>query len=139
MMTAKQRQRKLTKSEQMARVRSKDTAPEMTLRRALWKRGLRYRVHEDLPGTPDIAFVGPKVAVFCDGCFWHGCPRCYSHPVRNSEFWEKKLRRNRERDKRVDQQLKGLGWDVIRVWEHELAEDLDAVAARIEEHVRSAR
>ena len=78
----KRKKRKLTKSEQMARVRSKDTEPEMVLRKALWKSGLRYRLRPGLPGTPDLAFVGRKVAIFVDGCFWHGCPEHYTCPVR---------------------------------------------------------
>src|ERR1043166_2278956 len=95
---------KLTKSEQMARVRNKNTAPETMLRKALWSHGLRYRLRPKLPGTPDLAFPGAKVAVFVDGCFWHGCQVHYTKPVRNAEFWNKKLEVNLARDRRADEE-----------------------------------
>jgi DNA mismatch endonuclease (patch repair protein) len=123
----------MTKSEQMARVRSKDTAPEIVLRKALWKAGRRYRLRlKLLPGTPDLAFVSQKIAVFVDGCFWHGCPEHYTSPVRNAEFWKRKVERNMRRDRKADQDLAELGWIAIRIWEHEISQDLDAVVAKIE-------
>jgi len=127
----KTKKRRLTKSEQMARVRSKDTHPEMQLRRALWMSGLRYRLRPDLPGTPDLAFVRSRIAVFVDGCFWHGCPAHYTRPVRNAQFWKDKVERNRTRDRRVDQALAALGWTSLRVWEHEVVQDVDAVVGRV--------
>ncbi|MBF0176970.1 MAG: very short patch repair endonuclease [Magnetococcales bacterium] len=84
-----------------------------------------YRVRPDLPGTPDFAFIKGKVVVFVDGCFWHGCPIHYTAPVRNAEFWQKKLACNLERDRRVDEELAKMGWRVVRVWEHEVKEDHD--------------
>ncbi len=128
----KTKTRKLTKSEQMARVRSKDTAPELVLRRALWSAGLRYRLGQRLPGSPDLAFVGPRIAVFVDGCFWHGCPEHYTRPVRNSDFWAKKLERNVRRDRQADESLRSMGWTSIRVWEHEIVEDVGEVVLRIQ-------
>lgn len=125
-----QKNRESSKSEQMARVRSKDTGLEILLRKTLWSQGFRYRVHPNLPGTPDLAFQRCKIAVFVDGCFWHGCPMHYTKPVRNAEFWQDKLDRNVSRDRRVDETLKALGWSVIRVWEHEL-KDMPTVVARI--------
>lgn len=130
-MPRRRRSRVLTKSEQMARVRSKNTGLEVQLRRALWASGLRYRVHADLPGTPDVAFPSARVAVFIDGCFWHGCPEHYTPPARNAEFWRRKLERNLERDRRADAELAAFGWAVLRVWEHELHEDIDRVVAKI--------
>lgn len=123
--------RKLTKSEQMARVRSKDTEPELILRKHLWRAGLRYRLRPRLPGTPDLAFPKKKIAVFVDGCFWHGCPVHYTRPATNSSFWREKLKRNRARDRRANRKLKKLGWTVLRTWEHELTEDVASVVARI--------
>lgn len=120
----------LTKSEQMARVRSKNTAAEVQLRRALWGAGLRYRLHVRLPGTPDIAFIGPRVAVFVDGCFWHGCPLHYTSPANNAEFWASKLRRNVARDRAADSALVANGWTPVRVWAHELREP-ERVVARV--------
>lgn len=127
----------LTKSEQMARVRSRNTAPETLLRKALWARGLRYRLHPGLPGTPDVSFPGAKVAVFVDGCFWHGCPEHYTAPVRNAEFWAGKLRRNLDRDARVDTELAERGWVSVRIWEHEVSRDLQAAVAKIAAAVSS--
>ena len=132
----KLKRRKLSKSEQMARVRSKDTDLEMTLRRRLWHSGLRYRLRPKLPGTPDLAFMRSKVAVFVDGCFWHGCPQHHTFPVTNASFWRKKLKRNMDRDRRVDRELLEMGWEVIRVWEHEVKEDCKAVVLRISERLR---
>ena len=117
----------------MASVRSKNTKPELRLRKALWAAGLRYRLSHRfrLPGRPDLAFPGKKLAVFVDGCFWHGCPLHATFPKANKLFWDKKLRENRERDVRVDDQLDSMGWRVIRVWEHEVKEDLSGTVERI--------
>jgi DNA mismatch endonuclease (patch repair protein) len=122
---------KLTRSELMARVGRKDTRPELRLRKALWARGLRYRLGVRLPGSPDIVFIGPQVAVFVDGCFWHGCPDHYRSPKTNTEFWDEKIRRNRDRDARVDCQLHQAGWAVVRVWSHEIHSNLDVAVGRI--------
>ena len=130
--------RKLTKSEQMARVRSRDTAAEITLRRALWARGLRFRLRPRLPGTPDIAFPSSRVAILVDGCFWHGCAEHYTAPATNAVFWKEKLVRNRSRDARVDDALRREGWLPVRVWEHELR-DLDRVVRRLEILIRARR
>lgn len=131
------RGRKFTKSQQMARVRSRDTGPETVLRRALWAEGLRYRVRLALPGTPDLVFPRARVAVFVDGCFWHGCPSHYTAPEANSEFWEAKLKRNQLRDRRVNRLLAESGWRVVRVWEHEVAADPRAVVERLRDLVAS--
>lgn len=109
-----------------------DTTVEMRLRRALWRSGLRYRVHVRVVGVrPDIVFRRRKVAVFVDGCFWHGCPRHYSPPVGNSEFWRLKLEKNRARDRRNVLDLEAAGWKVLRFWECEVNGDLDRVVATI--------
>lgn len=124
----------LTKSEQMARVRSTNTDAEMILRRALWRDGLRFRVTcRSLPGSPDVAFTRWRLAIFVDGCFWHGCPIHYTSPKANSSFWQKKKARNCARDARVDSELTALGWTVLRVWEHEVYDSstLASVVKRI--------
>ena len=116
-------------SAQMKRMGRKDTAPELALRRALTARRLRYRLHRrDLPGTPDIAFVGARVAVFVDGCFWHSCPEHAVMPKANREWWQEKLDANRARDARKDEALVHAGWLPVHVWEHE---DPDLVADRL--------
>ena len=89
-----------------------------------------------LPGTPDFAFTGQQVAVFVDGCFWHGCPRHYAVPRSNVTFWKKKLDRNMQRDQRVNGELVALGWAVVRVWEHEAKTDVARVVRRIEQALR---
>jgi len=104
--------------------RRRDAGPEIRIRRALHGAGLRYRV--DLPVvTPtgrvrvDVAFTRSNVAVFVDGCYWHGCPRHGTQPRANSEYWRAKLERNQERDQRNDRGLAEAGWRVVRIWEHE--------------------
>ena len=108
----------------------------MVLRKALWESGLRYRLRLCLPGTPDLAFIGRKVAIFADGCFWHGCPEHYTCPVRNASFWRRKIKRNLSRDRKANQNLADLGWSVIRIWEHEIPQDLDSVVRRIQHLVK---
>ncbi|MGZ5011026.1 MAG: very short patch repair endonuclease [Methylobacter sp.] len=122
----------------MSNVRNKNTGLEMKLRRALWKTGLRYRVNSKQPGKPDIVFPKRKLAVFVDGCFWHGCPIHGTKPETNAEFWQTKIKVNRERDLRVTSQLTDLGWTVIRVWEHEIKECLAVVIQNITEALDSA-
>lgn len=100
--------------------RAKDTRPELLLREALSKMGLRgYRLHnKKIPGRPDISFTKSKVAIFVNGCFWHRCPYCKpSLPKTHRIFWRKKFIRNKERDKRKKKNLKRLGWKVFEFWE----------------------
>ena len=111
---------KAQRSERMSRVRQRGTDLERRLRSALRARGLRYRANIRLPGTPDIAIAEGKIAVFVDGCFWHGCPQHGTMPKSNRTFWRQKILRNRERDGEVDKALRGLGWKAIRVWEHDI-------------------
>ncbi|WP_409997644.1 very short patch repair endonuclease [Bradyrhizobium sp. SZCCHNRI3043] len=110
------------RSANMARVRSKgNRSTELDMVRRLRAARLTgWRRHLRLPGTPDLAFPKAKVAVFLDGCFWHGCPKCYRAPKHNAEFWKQKVERNRKRDKAADSQLRAMGWNVVRVWEHSL-------------------
>jgi DNA mismatch endonuclease, patch repair protein len=119
----------------MARIRGSDTTPEMRLRRHLWADGFRYRLQYKTPGgKPDLTFPGPQVAVFVDGCFWHGCPDHYVRPRSRSGFWSRKLRENVARDRRQTAALEAEGWTVCRFWEHEVWVDLDGVI----ETIRSA-
>ena len=118
----------------MSQIKGRDTKPEVCLRRALWATGLRYRLNLKIPGRPDLVFPRPKVAVFVDGCFWHACPIHCQLPASNAPFWQKKLKANARRDREVNRQLEELGWLVIRIWEHEIKEDLDGVAGRIFEY-----
>jgi DNA mismatch endonuclease (patch repair protein) len=115
----------------MARVRSRNTQPELRLRRELWHRGFRYRLKSNLPGTPDLVLPKFKVAIFVDGCFWHGCPKHYRAPVTNVEFWTRKYQINIARDRHVDGKLVGQGWKVLRFWEHQISQDIEKVIAHI--------
>lgn len=117
----------------MSRIRGRDTKPELIFRKALWSAGLRYRLKSKLPGRPDLVFPGRKVAVFVDGCFWHQCPEHFQWPKTRPDFWKQKITRTVERDKEVTDQLKKMGWTVIRVWEHELRNDLGKAVKRIDQ------
>lgn len=119
------------RSECMSKIRGKDTKVEVVLRKAVWKSGLRYRLHAKLPGTPDLTFSESKVALFIDGCFWHGCPTHGVRPKTNRAFWAEKLKKNFERDERVNRDLKAIGWKVVRCWEHDVEQRLDKLVARI--------
>lgn len=115
-------------SARMRAVRQQDTGAEVRLRRALWQKGLRYRKQVRVAGTkPDIVFGGARVAIFVDGCFWHGCPQHYVAPVRNSAFWRAKLERNQARDMRDTLRLLEADWSVLRFWECEIDDELDRV------------
>lgn len=117
-------------SRTMKKVRTRDTGPEMAVRRLLSAHGLRYRVNYK-PKSPqlgrstiDIAFPGKQIAVFIDGCFWHNCPEHGEIPKANNKWWQKKFKENTERDERVTNTLKEGGWQVQRFWSHEVPEDV---------------
>ncbi|MDG2520523.1 very short patch repair endonuclease [Caulobacter segnis] len=106
----------------MSRVKSRDTRPELILRKALHAAGLRYRLHaKHLPGRPDIVFPGRKAAVFVHGCFWHGhdCPKA-KLPATRPEFWREKITANQVRDEETRKRLQALGWRSLEIWECEL-------------------
>lgn len=109
----------VTRSRMMAGIRSTNTRPELTIRKALHAAGFRYRLHpRDVPGKPDMAFARYRAAVFVNGCFWHGhdCP-LFRLPDTRRDFWSAKIARNRQRDAEVRQQLQQAGWRVLTVWE----------------------
>ncbi len=115
----------------------RDTPCELALRSALHRMGLRFRVDRPVPGTrrrPDLTFVSARVAVFVDGCFWHGCPKHATWPKANASWWRAKIERNRCRDADTTRLLRAAGWMVVRVWEHE---NVAAAAARTAKAVRS--
>jgi len=125
----------------MSRIRGRDTSPEVELRHAVWRLGLRYRLNRRVAGIrPDFIFPGLRLAVFVDGCFWHGCPDHYVRPrSSNAEFWASKLSQNVARDERQLKQLHAEGWRVIRVWEHEVEHRPSATASFILEVAKEAR
>ncbi|MFN0100949.1 MAG: very short patch repair endonuclease [Bryobacteraceae bacterium] len=110
---------KEVRSKIMAAVRSKgNRSTEIALGKLMWAAGLRgYRKQWPVAGRPDFAWPGRKIAIFVDGCFWHGCPKCKSLPRTNRAFWRNKIETNQERDRRVTRGLRREGWAVIRVWE----------------------
>ena len=137
------------RSANMAAIHSKDTKPEMIVRRGLWARGFRYRLnHKRLPGHPDLVLRKYRTCIFVNGCFWHGhhinlqfddlqftieSSECCKIPKTNREFWVAKIRRNKERDKEEQKKLANMGWHCITVWECELTpkkreETLEAIA-----------
>jgi len=120
--------------------RSRDTKPELALRRALHALGLRYRVCArplpQLSRTVDVVFRPSRVAVEVRGCFWHGCPEHYRAPSSNSDYWSAKVRRNVDRDARTEELLREAGWELIAIWEHE---DVAKAAERIAAEVRHRR
>ena len=124
----------LQRSRLMARVRRAGTAPEIALRKALHRIGYRYRLNSGsgLTGTPDIVLTRYGIAIFVDGCFWHGCRKHGTVPQTNTDFWLAKIQRNQKRDKSVDRSLRSTGWRVLRVWEHELKNDIHAVLRKVE-------
>ncbi len=116
-----------------------DTSPELLLRSALWKSGIRgYRKHFlHLPGRPDIVFPRYRLAVFVHGCFWHRCPKCnISIPRTNAPYWEEKLRRNIERDKRVFSQLEQAGWQTMRLWECEVHRSIEWCVSQVRQELQ---
>lgn len=117
------------RSEIMSRIRSKDTGPEIALRKALWSQGFRYRIYYGKEKI-DIAFPSKKIAIFIDGCFWHSCPQHSVIPKSNKQYWMPKLKANIERSSSKDKRLIENGWKIIHIWEHEL-KDIDNVVNRI--------
>ena len=128
---------KKTRSLMMGLIRSKDTKPELRVRRLAHALGYRFRLHcKHLPGTPDIVFPGRKAVILVHGCFWHrhqGCPSCTT-PSSNVAFWSDKFIRNVQRDRLACSKLRACGWRVLVVWECE-TEDLDALGMRLADHL----
>jgi DNA mismatch endonuclease (patch repair protein) len=123
----------MTRSEMMARVRTRNTSPELAVRSELHRRGYRFRLHRrDLPGTPDIVLPRYRTAVFVHGCFWHGhnCPKG-KRPKSNAEFWNKKLDENLRRAERQEAELTSLGWRTHTVWECQQAEDIESLFGKL--------
>lgn len=124
-------------SEAMRTMPTRNSRPEIALRRAIHRQGLRYALHAaDLPGRPDIVFRSARVAVFVDGCFWHGCPTHSVTPKNNRAWWRRKIEANRSRDRRNDRALRDASWLPVRVWEHSIGVD---TANRIVALVRRRR
>ncbi len=124
----------------MSRLGQRDTEPEVALRSELHRRGLRFRVDkapaQGVRSRADVVFGPEKVAVYVDGCFWHCCPQHGTMPKANAEFWERKLKRNRQRDVETGEALRERGWEIVRIWEHE---EVVVAADRVEDVLRARR
>ena len=145
--TRQQRQKKAPRVETpeqrsriMRAVPAKNTSAEVGLRKALWAAGLRgYRLHDArVPGNPDVVFPSAGIAVFVDGCFWHGCEKCYRAPKSNARYWSMKVRRNHDRDERVNAECVASGWKPIRLWEHDILKAPARAASKVVRAVRRA-
>ena len=123
----------MNSSERMKKIKSKDTSIELKLRKALWKRGLRYRKNcKDVFGKPDICFKSKKLAIFCDSAFWHGKKFLEGERFKtNAEFWENKIKRNILRDQEVNRKLKEEGWTILRFWDEEINKNLNECVEKI--------
>lgn len=115
----------------MSRIRGRNTKPEIKIRNTLWRMGFRYRLNSNLPGHPDFVFIRQKIAVFVDGCFWHGCPTHGTIPKTNRDFWKNKIEKTVLRDAANASRLNELGWQVVRVWEHDVESDVVSTAKSI--------
>ena len=122
----------LTRSQNMARIRGRNTSPELAVRKGLTAKGLRYRLHVGTPGgKADLVMMGRRFALFIDGCFWHGCPEHYVRPRSREDFWTAKLEENVSRDRRQVAALAAAGWTVVRIWEHEVVEAPEIVVQKV--------
>lgn len=126
---------KITRSRNMSAIRSKDTKPELLVRKIAWGLGYRYRINHKLSaGRPDLVFVGKKKSIFVHGCFWHrhkGC-RYATTPAANARFWKDKFSKNILRDRKIDKELREKGWKILTIWECE-TRDLQKVTSKIEQ------
>jgi DNA mismatch endonuclease (patch repair protein) len=126
------------RSRVMAQVRSqRNRSTEWRLRAHLIRAGIHgWKLNSlDIPGKPDFAFSEKRLLLFVDGCYWHGCPKCYRRPSSNTKYWDAKVARNRSRDAKTTSQLRMDGWQVLRIWEHQLSA-MDSVLRRIAARLR---
>jgi DNA mismatch endonuclease (patch repair protein) len=123
---------KKQRSYNMACIKSKNTGPELVLRKLLSQSKVSdYKLHYKIFGRPDLAFPKKRLAVFIDGCFWHKCPLCFVKPTSRIEFWKEKIRNNIKRDKQVNKFLKKNDWKFLRIWEHELKKNPEKTCQKI--------
>lgn len=124
------------RSKVMASIKGKNTKPELLIRKILWAKGKRYRIHDrTVTGTPDISNKTKKIAIFIDGCFWHGCSRCYIQPKSNVEYWKKKIIKNNQRRQYIRKKLALDGWHILEFWEHEIIEMPTVVEKEIVKYI----
>lgn len=128
----------IARSNLMAKIGSKDTIPEMIIRRELWHNGLRYRVQYGKEKI-DIAFPSKKLAIFVDGCFWHSCPIHGHLPKSNTGYWKTKLISNKQRALSKDDRLEKLGWKILHLWEHEIISNSSLCVVKVQSIINMKR
>lgn len=127
---------KSKRSEVMSKIKSKNTTPEMLLKDGIDSRYLKYQP-VGIFGNPDFANKSVKLAIFIDGCFWHGCPQCYRKPKSNKRYWNEKIRRNRKRDVLVNKTLRKNNWIVLRLWECSIRKNTEGALRRIYNQIKA--
>lgn len=128
------------RSRTMSKIRGKNSVPELLLRRALWAKNIRFRIHrKDLPGRPDIVIEKYKLVIFVDGDFWHGYEWEKRKPKTNAGFWISKIERNMQRDRFVNEMLSEMGYNVMRFWEHEVGKNLEACVNQVMLYMEAAK
>lgn len=127
---------KQVRSKIMSSIRGKNTKPEVTIRKMLWQLGKRYRIHDKTVfGTPDISNKSKSLAIFIDGCFWHGCKRCYKEPKSNTDYWRNKIMNNKKRRKLVRSKLRRKDVTILQFWEHQVLLNPQAVTKKISNYL----
>lgn len=120
------------RSKVMASIKGRNTRPEIVVRKLLWAKGIRYRIHDKkVTGTPDISNKSKKIAIFIDGCFWHGCNNCYKEPRTNVAYWHTKIINNKKRRKEIIKKLSKDNWKILEFWEHRVVNEPEAVTKEI--------
>jgi DNA mismatch endonuclease (patch repair protein) len=128
------------RSNNMKAIRSKGSSLENKVTKELWRHGIRFRKNvSKLMGKPDIAIQKYKIVIFIDSCFWHSCPIHGNKPSSNVDYWEKKLKRNIDRDNEVNGYYEGLGWRILRIWEHEIKSDFEDVMENIIKLIQNSK
>ena len=115
----------------MSRIRSKWTRPERTIHNYLKGMRIKHKMHPNMLGNPDVLLKGTNNVIFIQGCFWHGCERCYMCPKTDTDYWRMKIRKNMDRDAINETLLTGEGWNVINLWEHDITKNLDGCLSKI--------
>lgn len=122
------------RSRTMSRIRSKWTSQEKKIHNYLKSNKVKHKMHPKITGKPDILLLNSKTAVFLQGCFWHKCPKCYKKPKTNKKYWTVKIENNVKRDQKNSKSLKKLGFNVIRIWEHQVKDNFESILKRILKH-----
>lgn len=120
------------RSKVMASIKGRNTKPEIIVRKLLWSNGHRYRIHnKKVFGIPDISNKNKKIAIFIDGCFWHGCSSCYKEPRTNVAYWRTKIMNNKKRRQEIIKKLRKDGWRILEFWEHRIIKEPETVTKEI--------